>query len=148
MFGKLTPDQLKKSREQLARIQKTLITLLIEAQLGAVAAQQPPSTARHPHGGDDWHHRPPPYDARQPPPRQQPPPRAPGERGPFNAQDGWQRPAPAETKQLPPPPKLSPAEIRAMLVGYIDDLRAMAIHMTNCARLLAQIAEIIEQGMK
>lgn len=135
MFANLTPDQLKKAREQLARIQKTLVALLIEVQQGAVMARQ----RRAP---------PPPYDASQPPPRTQPPPRSPGDTGAFNSQDGWQRPAPPGTKQLPPPPKLSPVEIRALLVGYVDDMRAMAIHLTNCARLLAQIAEIIEQGLQ
>jgi hypothetical protein len=83
--------------------------------------------------------------ADKPPQPAKPPPRAPGQRGGFNDPGGWQGPPVPNAPRLPPPPPPKPPQDpRKVIVGYIEAMRACAVHFHNCSRLLLVIADLLE----
>jgi hypothetical protein len=67
---------------------------------------------------------------------------------PFNDPFGWQGPPPPSAKQLPATTKVkSPAEARALIARHIEDIRAMAVHMHNCAGLLLAMSDVLETAL-
>lgn len=66
-----------------------------------------------------------------------------------NDNHDFQHPASPNAKRLPPPPAAaSPKDAQDKVLGYVNDMRSMAIHFVSCARLLAAIADQIEPMVK
>jgi len=136
-------DQFRDMRRGLEALEHTLQALLLQTRQ-AVAQDIAPRMPGEDSGGFAWrqdlHQKP-----KEPAPAK-PPPREPNHaEGPYNDPRGFQGPPPLGARQLPPPKPPPPKEDpRRVVVRFIEDMRAAAVHFHNCSRLLLTIADLVE----
>lgn len=140
-------DGLKELRVKTGALQAQFVVLL-ERTKGHVAAGDPVQPGQ----------RVPQRAPGEPPPPARPPvrnaafykrPRPQGETAPYNPPMGFQSPAPPAAPRLPPPPPppTDPSAARRLVLEYIGDLRAAAIHLHNSAQILVAISELLERAI-
>jgi hypothetical protein len=135
-------EQFVQARKFLQNLEQHLEGLLAYARSQVIAGTppRPPASAWAPPAADV-----PPY---QSPPTPSPPARAPaGRQRHPHPHHGFQNPPPPSAPRLPAGPKPTPAQARQTIVRYIESMRAMAVHMHNCAGLLLAIADMLEAAL-
>jgi hypothetical protein len=133
-------DKFKEIRHSLQSLEKTLQLLLVQTQ-GAVAQDIKPRMPGEEgsSSGFTWRDD---FNKPKEPEPAKPPPRRPREVGGFNDPRGFQGPPPRGAKALPPPAQTE--DPRRVVVKFIEDMRAAAVHFHNCSRLLLSIADLVD----